>query len=291
MMQVWMTPDIAQHGKPLAFGPASHMDTQANAEGASILSNFINTILDGLRNDTLPPYWSAQVKDLTQRKYAGLMMKNPKLSFAPGGICTDLAKAQPKGIALTIPSVLGRMTDCYAHTWRAIFDRKNLAKLRNSSEECVNKAYECIALIAEVRDKKLLYEAILDDETDEPTGLYIDGPIYTLFKKMWAHEPEWLAYLEEYHLYNSWMRCCHPPGEVRDTNTTERFNLELKSPEHLATVEGAVTLLENSTVTCTRISRAQVRHVHTSSLTHSATQQHNTRTHTPTGPACFRPGP
>lgn len=114
-----------------------------------------------------------------------------------------------------------------------------------------------IALLAEVSDPRLLFEPILDEDTSEPTGLFIDGPLYKLFKNEFADEPVWLSYMEENHLYNKWSRAWGPPGEVRDTNTLERFNLELKGQQHLNSVDGAVTLIENLTVAGGRISRAQ----------------------------------
>ena len=71
-----------------------------------------------------------------------------------------------------------------------------------------------IALLAEVSDPRLLFEPILDEDTSEPTGLFIDGPLYKLFKNEFADEPVWLSYMEENHLYNKWSRAWGPPGEV-----------------------------------------------------------------------------
>lgn len=138
----------------------------------------------------------------------------------------------------------------------AIFSAKNLQKLNDSSEEAVNKIYQDWALMQEVLESELLFTPILDEDTGKETGMFSDGPVYIFFKAKYAHEPEWLSYMEESHLYNHTARCWGPAGEPSNTNTTESGNRVMKLPENLRSVEAAATLEEQVCLTGTRLSRA-----------------------------------
>ena len=104
-------------------------------------------------------------------------------------------------------------------------------------------------------DPNLLFTPILDEGTNEPTGLFTDGPLYILFKEYWAHEPVWLHYMIENHLYNFWSYAWKLPGEPNTTNAMEKGHQWIKSPENLHCVDGAVTLLDQMSVAGVRLSR------------------------------------
>ena len=136
-LQVWATHDIAQHGKPIAIGPSSHEDEEANENGCTILVTFTNLVLKGIATESLPDAWSANLKALVYKEYGVIFRIHPNLVMDPGGRMADLAIAIKRGIGNCLPRTNQRSKDCYAHTWRAIFKRDNLNKLKNSSTEKV----------------------------------------------------------------------------------------------------------------------------------------------------------
>ena len=57
------TVDNAQHGKLLAFGPSSHEDTEAVCDATHIFTEFLYSVVMGIRARQLPEQWSIALKE------------------------------------------------------------------------------------------------------------------------------------------------------------------------------------------------------------------------------------
>ena len=145
--------DIAQHGKPTAFGPASHEDTAMVKVITKSIKDFADLILAALNDNIFPQGWAAHLRAAVVQKYGYLFAADaepPELEIAKG--MTDNAPALPAGMfaGMGIQSA----ETCYVHFWRAL--KPNYNKLKTNTEERQNLLYEDITFLYNYTDVSLL---------------------------------------------------------------------------------------------------------------------------------------
>ena len=230
------TVDIQQHNKLLAFGPSSHEDAQATHAAARIMKAFLDKLVKGIKNSSLPDVWHPNVKEAVFKEYTFRVSKAQRTEYAPDTFLGDCANALGNGFSYAMPS-LTVVKSCYTHIWRAASN--NLKKLNDSSDARVAMFFTDLAFISEVVDRDLRTWSI------------------HFFKEKWLklNEQAFVEYLDETFFGRLFSRCDGHAGQARSTNALERLNRHLKSENNFDSVEGAGTVLTRACVVGHRLSR------------------------------------
>ena len=272
-MLVFSTVDIQQHGKPCAFGPASHEDATMVSLATRLLKDFIDILVKGIHTRALPQQWSAELKESLYDTYGAKVdaaFARGVREYAPGATGSDLAPALPNGMHFELPSVHTHF-DCWVHTWRAVMNNKG--KLQDSTQDNIDDIYTDLTMLASLPSDfsfvlgRGTRSGVYSDEDEDEVEQWVRktpisgmsagyGPAINFFIQKWtkAGEGEFVEYLKKYHLWHTWSRAWGNPGDPNSTNTHERFNLLLKGHTFFDTVEGVGTIVQQAPVIGARLS-------------------------------------
>ena len=270
------TVDNAQHGKLLAFGPSSHEDTEAVCDATYIFTEFLYSLVMGIRARQLPEQWSIALKESVYREYGALVDAHPLA--IPAVRTGDIALGQPRvkvhrGLSDLAPAIAAGLhkvlntdvhSDCWAHTWRAIMPYVK----SKMTEAQFNDLYTQLAFFNVVpphfKDLLFVMNAHEEDAGDEVMvnlsarkQVASWGALYRMFDEEWRKriDPALVDYLFQHHMLNLWSNAWNEPGEPTTTNAHERMHEFLKAAEHYDTVEGIGTVIHQSLTVGTRLSQ------------------------------------
>lgn len=245
------TASVAQVGKLIAFGPSSHEDREASETLARFVKAFVDKLVAGIRNRSLPDEWSESLKLSIYAAYTHIVCEAAVPALVPKHCGTDLAKALPIGMMAAIDSITDPL-DCSVHTWRSVMQQAK-SKLDDASQARLDELYLDWCFLADVPPRMtdlLFYEAC--------DGTITDGALYTMFYKKWGDaygEDALVSYLREYHMYNKWARGWSAAGTPNNTNTLERMHETLKGQDMFDHAEGMGTVLGAAPLIGHRFSR------------------------------------